>query len=355
MANIFEILLAEIRREVHKPIYTSPSRTAAGREEVWQDEKKQQSEESTLVVRAAQVKEQKPVDITEQMKTAKMLMDEAIQEINTEREVQVEQNMSTNQDMHEISELTTERTIGTVEKLDKEDFLLNQIDEFREKAKQLQNLLLSKESKALELQSLVNERQDKAQELEALLNARQEEADQIMKDFNQKVDELTAKVTYKMTEMEASISHQVSQAKNASVAQLEANRKLNEAQIEASKKLNEEQLAKNKQFLEEQAIANKKLSEGQIAEVKVLLDTATTQLDSIKTDLSEKVHSENVKCYRNIQDLFTEFDSKIEKMDEMEKGVDAIRGYVKCLTWFSIINFVVLIGFILYSLGVFNF
>ncbi len=42
---------------------------------------------------------------------------------------------------------------------------------------------------------------------------------------------------------------------------------------------------------EEQAIANKKLSEGQIAEVKALLENATAQLESIKTDLSEKVHS----------------------------------------------------------------
>lgn len=73
--------------------------------------------------------------------------------------------------------------------------------------------------------------------------------------------------------------------------------------------------------MEEQAIANKKLR-GQIAEVKALLENATAQLESIKTDLSEKVHSENVKCYRNIQDLFNEFDSKIEKMDEMEQESD---------------------------------
>ena len=38
-----------------------------------------------------------------------------------------------------------------------------------------------------------------------------------------------------------------------------------------------------------------------------------------------EVHSENVKCYRNIQDLFNEFDSKIEKMDEMEKSVGAVK------------------------------
>ena len=43
-------------------------------------------------------------------------------------------------------------------------------DRFREKAKQLQNLLTSKESKVQELQNLVNEREDKAQELEQILS-----------------------------------------------------------------------------------------------------------------------------------------------------------------------------------------
>lgn len=256
---------------------------------------------------------------------------------------------------------TSQISAGTQEReriqkeVEKEDFLLSQIDEFREKAKQLQVLLATKESKVQELQSIVNEREDKAQELQNILTERQEEADKIVTVFTRRVDQLADQVTSKMTEIEQSISGQVAEVKRASEAQLEANRKLNEEQIAANKKLSEEQLATNKQFLEEQAIANKKLSEGQIAEVKALLENATTQLESIKTDLSEKVHSENVKCYRNIQDLFNEFDSKIEKMDEMEKGVGSVKGYVKCLSWFSILNFVVLIGFILFSLGVFNF
>lgn len=218
-------------------------------------------------------------------------------------------------------------------KVEKEDFLLSQIDEFREKAKQLQNLLTSKESKVQELQNLVNEREDKAQELEQILSERQEEADEIVSDFSKKVDELAERVTAKMNEIEISVSKQVA----------------------ASKKLGEDQIEAGRQFIEEQTAANKKVSDEQVAEVKALLENATSQLDSIKTDLSEKVHSENVKCYRNIQDLFNEFDSKIEKMDEMEKSVGAVKGYVKVLSWFSIINFVMLVAFILYSLGVFNF
>lgn len=255
----------------------------------------------------------------------------------------------------ESGQMHTQEQERTQKDVENEDLLISQIDEFREKAKQLQVLLEAKESKAAELQSLVDERAGKAQELEHILTERQEEADKIVNEFGRKVDALADKVTTKMAEIEAGLSGQVADIRKTSEEQIALNRRMNEEQTASNRKLNEEQIAANKQFLEEQAIANKKLSEGQIAEVKELLENATSQLESIKMDLSEKVHTENVKCYRNIQDLFNEFDSKIEKMDEMEGGVDSVKGYVKLLSWFSILNFVVLIIFILYSMGVFHF
>ena len=104
-------------------------------------------------------------------------------------------------------------------KVEKEDFLLSQIDEFREKAKQLQNLLTSKESKVQELQNLVNEREDKAQELEQILSERQDEADEIVSDFSKKVDELAERVTAKMNEIEISVSKQVADVKRVTEEQ----------------------------------------------------------------------------------------------------------------------------------------
>ena len=55
----------------------------------------------------------------------------------------------------------------------KEDYLLKQIDEFREKAKQLQTLLDSREVKVQELQLLVDEKQYQANELEEVIQNRQ--------------------------------------------------------------------------------------------------------------------------------------------------------------------------------------
>ena len=48
---------------------------------------------------------------------------------------------------------------NTVEYLEKDDYLLKQIDEFRAKAQQLQKLLITKESKVQELQEIVDERE----------------------------------------------------------------------------------------------------------------------------------------------------------------------------------------------------
>lgn len=57
--------------------------------------------------------------------------------------------------------------------MSREDFLLRQIDEFRERAKQLQSLLDSRETEAQELQTLVDERQEKADALGQILEERQ--------------------------------------------------------------------------------------------------------------------------------------------------------------------------------------
>ena len=45
------------------------------------------------------------------------------------------------------------------------------------------------------------------------------------------------------------------------------------------------------------------------------------QLVSIKAELADKVHTENVKCFRNIQDLFKVMGDKVDTVSELEKQV----------------------------------
>ncbi len=69
--------------------------------------------------------------------------------------------------------------------------------------------------------------------------------------------------------------------------------------------------------------------------------------------IEEKIHVENVKTYRNIQAVLEEMDKKMAKAEQQEKQMESLKTYVKCTTWFSVITLVVLILYILYSLGVF--
>ena len=201
-----------------------------------------------------------------------------------------------------------ERTVAIVSK---EDFLLNQIDEFRERAKQLQNLLDTKETEAQELQTLVDERQEKAEALGEILKERQSKADGFTAEVEKQIDAMIAKVADKMDEIESAMKEDVADGK----------------------KFNEEKAKELKESL------------GQIEE----------QLTTIKSELSEKVHTENVKCYRNISDLFRSMDERLDKLTVMESRMHPVRIFSLTGMILGIVNLVVLLLALLVSVGVIAF
>ena len=122
-------------------------------------------------------------------------------------------------------EMTTENIIvenvPENKSIEKEDYLLTQIDEFRAKAQQLQTLLLTKESKVQELQEIVDEREVKAKELEHLLGERQKKADGITAEVSMQIDNLINKVTEKMEAIGASIGQGLQEGQKINERQLE--------------------------------------------------------------------------------------------------------------------------------------
>lgn len=204
-----------------------------------------------------------------------------------------------------------ERTKSDVER---EDYLLTQIDEFREKAQQLQNLLLSKESKVMELQHIVDEREVKAKELEYILNERQRKADGITAEVSKQIDALIEKVTAKMDEIGVTIEKEVADGQKITAEQME--------------------------------------------ELKETLASVNAQLETIKGELSEKVHTENVKCFRNISDLFKGMDEKVDAIQNaeiaVEKKVKAVHKCTIALIVLTIFNMLGVVAVILMELGIFK-
>ncbi|MBR1392133.1 MAG: hypothetical protein IJ567_12000 [Lachnospiraceae bacterium] len=210
-----------------------------------------------------------------------------------------------------VQKETAVATEGMARKMEQDDFLLRQVDEFREKAKQLQELLNSRESKAEELQSIVDEREERAQALQQELEQRQSEANQLLSGVHSQMDEMIERVEEKLNSLSNQIVNDVNDAGQRTAQQNVG--------------------------------------------VKQSLTDIFAQLDTMKVELSEKIHAEDVKCYRNMKDLIEELEVKVQDHEKLEQGLANVKGYVKCLAWFSIVEFVVLVFFILYTMGAFNF
>lgn len=241
-------------------------------------------------------------------------------------------------------EMTTENIIvenvPENKAIEKEDYLLSQIDEFRAKAQQLQNLLLTKESKVQELQEIVDEREIKAKELEYILDERQRKADGITEEVTKQIDSLIDKVAEKMEAIGASLGKE-----------LQDGQKINERQLE---ELKDTLGVLNGQQLEEIKGALGSLSEQQAEELKNALSELNAQLEVVKSDLSDKVHSENVQCYRNLADILKSVEAKLDKANELEKKVNSVHKGIVAIIVLSVINMLGLVGLALYELGIFQ-
>ncbi len=184
--------------------------------------------------------------------------------------------------------------------IEHDDYLLSQIDEFREKALQLQSLLVTKETRVRELQNLVDEREGKAEELQQILEERQEKVDGITAVVSKQIEEMLAKVSKKMEEVSTGMSADWQNSRN--------------------------------------------FNEGQFDKLKETLEQANAQLSVLQEELSSKIHTENVKCYRNVQDLFKGMDEQMEQMPVIHKRTESIRKLAIAAVVVSVLNFTALLA-----------
>jgi hypothetical protein len=173
-----------------------------------------------------------------------------------------------------------------------EDPLLTQIDEFRVKALQLQQLLQDKEEKAQELQQLVSEREDKAEELQQILEERQERADGFTEAVERKIDSLVEGVNTKLDQVEDSIGRGLAESR--------------ESDVRRTGKLQE--------------------SMNQMSEKVDSMSRVSDQLDIVRMDLSEKIHTESVQSYRNLSELVKNVDERLNKVSQLERQVKKLKG-----------------------------
>ena len=72
----------------------------------------------------------------------------------------------------------------------------------------------------------------------------------------------------------------------------------------------------------------------------------------LKQELTEKVHTENVKSFRNIQDLFKVLGEKLDHVNDLEDSVKTIRLCAMGALVFGVINCFGFLAIVLNILGI---
>jgi hypothetical protein len=237
--------------------------------------------------------------------------------------------------------------------MEKEDVLLKQIDEFREKAKQLQELMNNRENKAKELQDVVDERSAQADELDSLIQVRQGEADKIMNNVSEKIDTMSAGVRQELTGLEGTLQKEVSGLTQNLTQEISQSTEKTRQMFEAATKNLIDQNTKSLEGLKDQL---EQL--GQLDQIGELSTEMNTTISTLKTDIADKIHAEDVKCYRNIQasmdeqsKLLAEGDEKTrqhvrELMESLDARVKKQSRLGMVTLVFSVLDFVGILGIV---------
>lgn len=260
---------------------------------------------------------------------------------------------------------------GINEKVNRDDLLLVQIDEFREKAQKLQEMLNTKESKAKELADIVEEREIKAQELQQILDERQQEADGLTASVARQIDVLIDRVNEKMQEIEASMNASMNEnldrfgrglsADVDSLGQAMSGQIGNLGQTITGQISNVGQnmdfgdtLEQTRRITEDGTAAVTSAVNEANANMLKSLGELNDQLMALKQELSEKIHTENVKCFRNIQDLFKAVGDKVDSVNDLEKELKSTKSFAAVTCVLALINTFGFVAIALYIFGVFG-
>ncbi len=261
--------------------------------------------------------------------------------------------------------------------MQKEDFFLKQIDEFKEKAKYLHNLMMTKESKVEELEGQLEEKEEKAKNLQEILDGKQEEADKLTQNVRVQIDALISRVDAQMRTIDESISGEINTLEEQISEQLaeinsnsrqglaevnsnsrqglaEMDKKIQDFSVSTSEKL-EQQTNSMKETLESFSadLTKIKAELEKLAEAPKDDEEGAQKLEEVKLELGEKIHRENVKCYRNIQTLLEELEGKIERVEIGTQSMKVVKSYFGALIILGVVNFAGIIAIIAHMFGFF--
>ena len=209
------------------------------------------------------------------------------------------------------------------------DALLVQIDAFRDKAIKLSGLIGAKQKKVVALEALVKEREadisakeEQIASLQSELDEKQREADTLVTTVESQVDRMLTSVKSDLNDLNQNISDKISEENQAGADKLET------------------------------LLGTVSTSVNEIKETLATSQEALS-LEDVKRELSDKIHSENVKVFRNIQDTMKEMDHSEEMDISFEEKYQALKSKFIATLVVLIADFGVSIVILLHTLGLF--
>ena len=209
-----------------------------------------------------------------------------------------------------------------------EDALLQQIDAFRDKAVRLSGLIDANQKKVVSLETEVRKKEnqisDKEKRIAALqdeLVKKQQEAESLVTTVESQVDRMLSSVKKEVAGLGGGLSSQISRE-------------------------NKEESAKIAGVMDK--------VNSSVTEIKDYLAKASEDksLQEMKEELSEKIHSENVKVYRNISDTMKEMDHSEQLDISIDEKYHSLKGRFGVLLIVAILNLGISAVLILMKIGI---
>ena len=251
----------------------------------------------------------------------------------------------------------------------KDDAFEKQMDSFRDKTRQLQELIDEKQERVDFLEQSLAELDEKNQKLEEELTRSRQETGDYAADIEDQVDRLSEILDKDFDDLGQRISEQLSklpeqlpgemqeitfdtealtksidgQAKKMEDIFATISDKLEqiiEKQSETAAQSFDEVFSDQKSFLSNSMLTQeKKLSES--------LNGVSRQMDGMKDELSEKIHSEDVKIYRNLQDFIQSQDHSEEDDKKTEKRFKKLRFWGILTAVLTVVDIILAIAFLM--------
>ena len=197
-----------------------------------------------------------------------------------------------------------------------DDALFAQIDAFKAKAKELSGLIANKQAKVADLENLVSSREQQNEKLKA-------ELELTRKQYKELEDKLDAR----FDAMKESLTNDLSKTTGDMVEQ-------------------------NREALEpvRQTVGNVST---ELSEVKETTAAVNKSVSGMKEQIFDKVHTESIQSYKNLQEFIKENDHSDENRLSILTSIEKLKGAVTFVGVISVINMGMLVCMLLHILGVF--